>query len=154
MRERGFSIIRPFVSWYSEGVYIIDKSRKASVNVVRFIDCDDADGRTWLTNVFTASEYRNRGIATRLIEVAVDYCRKQQIEALYLFCNREHIPFYEKRGFVDIHSIRTDKYGNAEYTMMRKIPAFSAGERLAMRCRGENRRKNKNENEDSDNNTK
>lgn len=116
--DREFSVIRPFVSWYSKGVFIIDKSRKASVNVAKFIDCEDADGKTWLMNLFTESECRRRGIATRLIEAAKIYCNKHNVEALYLWCEKELIPFYEKRGFENIHQMKISASGLPMYIMV------------------------------------
>lgn len=124
------TITRPFVSWYTEGVHIIDPSRKASVEVARFIEGKEADGKTWLMNVYTAPEYRNRGMATRLIEAAKNYCRKKSVKALYVWCEMYKIPFYEKRGFRNIHKFGIQKDGTVVYSMVCPI------------CSGEGNRNN------------
>ena len=111
------TLTRPFVSWYTEGVHIIDPSRRASCEVARFIDCYQADGKTWLMNLFTAPECRNQGKATRLIETAKAYCLKKDVLALYLWCERDMIPFYERRGFENIHWTRVVN-GKPTYVLM------------------------------------
>ena len=112
------TLTRPFVSWYTEGVHIIDPSRRASCEVAKFIDCDQADGKTWLMNLYTAPECRNQGKATRLIEAAKAYCQKKDVRALYLLCENKMIPYYEKRGFENIHQMRVLKTGEVVYTMV------------------------------------
>ena len=111
------TLTRPFVSWYTEGVHIIDPSRRASCEVVKFIDCPQADGKTWLMNLYTAPECRNQGKATRLIEAAKVYCQKKDIHALYLCCEKDMIPFYERRGFENVHWTRVVN-GKATYVLM------------------------------------
>lgn len=100
------TLTRPFVSWYTEGVHIIDHSRRASCEVAKFIDGPQADGKTWLMNLYTAPECRKQGKATRLIEAAKNYCQKRGVRALYLVCEKDMIPFCEKRGFESIHWTR------------------------------------------------
>ena len=113
------TITAPFVSWYTEGVHIIDPSRKASLEVVKFIDgSKNPDDRTWLMNLYTAAECRNRGMATRLIETAKNYCRKKSVKALYVWCEMDKIPFYEKRGFRNIHKFGIQKDGTVVYSMV------------------------------------
>lgn len=97
------TLTRPFVSWYTEGVHIIDYSRRASCEVAKFIDGAQADGKTWLMNLYTAPECRKQGKATRLIEAAKSYCQRKDVRALYLCCEKGMIPFYERRGFENIH---------------------------------------------------
>lgn len=116
------SITRPFVSWYTKGVYIIDPSRQASVQVCQFIDCDNADGKTWLCNVFTEPSHRGAGLATRLIECAKRYCQRQGITSLYLWCTHAMIPFYKTCGFETINRPKPDSRGNLQYTMVCTIP--------------------------------
>lgn len=112
------TITRPFVSWYTEGVHIIDPTRMASVEVAKFIEVEEADGRTWLMNVYTAPECRNRGMATRLIEAAKNYCRKKNIKALYLWCEKKMMPFYRKRGFKDTRQFVIQADGMEGYIMV------------------------------------
>ena len=121
------TITEPFVSWYTEGVHIIDPSQKASLEVVKLIDdSKDPDDRTWLMNLYTAAEYRNKGMATRLIEAAKNYCRERSIKALYLWCELEMIPFYNKRGFRDTHQ-PIQEYGRTVYIMVCPISGKAKG---------------------------
>ena len=114
--KRDYSITRPFTSWYSEGVFIIDNTRKGSVRVKRSVDCKD-DGKTFLVDVFVSPEMRGQGIATKLIEAAKEYCKKKKVEELYLYCDNGMIPFYEKRGFENVHEMVQGVDGNPYYTM-------------------------------------
>lgn len=117
------SITRPFVSWYCQGVYIIDHSRKGSVQVCRFLeeDIDEAE-KVWLCNVYTAVPFRGRGIATRCIRAAIHYCQKHNIGALYLWCKKEMFGFYERFGFELAHHFRMNANGDPVYTMVCTIP--------------------------------
>lgn len=53
-----------------------------------------ADGQ-WLTGLLVAPAYRNRGLATRLVVKAVSTCRCP----VWLFCEQDLVPFYERLGF-------------------------------------------------------
>lgn len=117
------TITRPFTSWYCDCVFIIDATRKGSVQVGKYLDCDEADGKTYLCDVFVHPDYRNRGIATRLINAAKHYCQRKDIHSLYIFCRRSMMSFYEKRGFENIHQMRKGNDGIPLYTMVCPIPS-------------------------------
>lgn len=111
------TITHAFATWHTYGVFIIDKTRKGSAQIAKFVDCDDADGKTWLINLFVMPKYRRHGMATRIIETAKEYCLKRHIAALYLWCDKKMIPFYEKRGFEHLQTKFGSK-GNSTYIMV------------------------------------
>lgn len=112
------TITRPFVSWYCQGVYIIDPSRKGSVQVSKFIETDNADDKVWLTNVYVAKPFRHLGIATRCIKAARRYCQRKGIGALYLWCLKDMIKFYEQFGFETTSQHEKDLKGRMQYVMV------------------------------------
>lgn len=111
-------ITRPFVSWYSQGVFIVDISGVGSVQVCKLIESDDASDKTWLANVYVSKPFRCRGIATRLINAAKEYCRNNSIGALYLWCVKDMIKFYEQFGFETIGEVGYDSKGTRLYSMV------------------------------------
>lgn len=118
MSKEKVTITRPFVSWYSQGVYIIDASRAGSVQVCKFIEADDASDKTWLTNVYVAKPFRHKGIATRCINAAKRYCQRKGIGALYLWCVKDMIKFYEQFGFETTSEVDYDSKGTKQYSMV------------------------------------
>ncbi|MEY8381397.1 GNAT family N-acetyltransferase [Ileibacterium valens] len=51
--------------------------------------------------VETDPEYRHRGYASILMKEAIKDCREDSRSGIILTCKEEHIPFYEKLGFVN-----------------------------------------------------
>jgi predicted N-acetyltransferase YhbS len=93
------SVTRPFVSWYCVNQFIIAKNRQGSVRLSKFINHEQADGRTWLCDVYVERGFRHQGIAHRLIMAAIKVARKHGATALYLYCYKGMFPFYEAFGF-------------------------------------------------------
>ncbi len=56
--------------------------------------------------VYTEKEHRGKGIAGRLLETAVEECRKKGISPLYLVT--DHIGFYERYGWEFLCTVRSD----------------------------------------------
>lgn len=109
----------PFVSWYCQGVYIIDPSRQGSVQVSHSLECDvEDDDKTWLTNVYVAVLYRHKGIATRCINAAKQYCQDKGINKLYLWCSENMIEFYERFDFTNTNHTELDAKGRKQYFMV------------------------------------
>ncbi|HEX4489128.1 MAG TPA: GNAT family N-acetyltransferase [Terriglobales bacterium] len=50
-------------------------------------------------NVYTDPEYRRQGIARKLMEVIVEWCRKEGFANLFLHASHEGRPLYEGLGF-------------------------------------------------------
>tara|TARA_B100000683_G_scaffold277211_1_gene334534 strand:- start:2376 stop:2810 length:435 start_codon:yes stop_codon:yes gene_type:complete len=59
-----------------------------------------------IEDLFVLSEYRNKGIATKLIEHAIKYCKDYKVRKVSLTCQKDLVSFYQKRGFA--HDTQTD----------------------------------------------
>jgi GNAT superfamily N-acetyltransferase len=55
--------------------------------------------RATVLNVYTNPEYRRQGIARKLMEVMVEWCRNEGFATVFLHASREGRPLYEKLGF-------------------------------------------------------
>ncbi len=63
-----------------------------------------------LTNVFTYSSYRKKGIATKIISQLIDYCKELKISCIELTAKETKIEFYKNFGFC-----KKDLYGEIMY---------------------------------------
>lgn len=61
--------------------------------------------------VYTEEAYRGRGIAGRLLRMAVEECRKKGISPLYLVT--DHVGFYERYGWKFFCAVRSDDGGTS-----------------------------------------
>jgi GNAT superfamily N-acetyltransferase len=55
--------------------------------------------RATILNVYVYPRFRRQGIARRLMQTMVDWCREQQFAVVYLHASDEGRPLYEKMGF-------------------------------------------------------
>jgi GNAT superfamily N-acetyltransferase len=55
--------------------------------------------RVYLWNVYTYPEFRKRGLARRLTQHSIDYCRQQGHKILWLHASEFGRPIYESLGF-------------------------------------------------------
>ena len=55
--------------------------------------------RAYLLNFYTAPEARGRGLATQLLQHAVDECHQHSVRVITLHASRFGKPIYEKFGF-------------------------------------------------------
>jgi GNAT superfamily N-acetyltransferase len=55
--------------------------------------------RAYLLNFYTAPEARGRGLATQLLQHAVDECKKANVQVITLHASKFGRPIYEKFGF-------------------------------------------------------
>jgi GNAT superfamily N-acetyltransferase len=55
--------------------------------------------RAYLLNFYTAPEARGRGLATQLLEHAVEVCKKANVRVITLHASKFGKPIYEKFGF-------------------------------------------------------
>lgn len=58
-----------------------------------------ADYIGYLTNVFTLSGHRNRGVGTELLETMVAWARREDLDALIVWPSDRSISLYERCGF-------------------------------------------------------
>ena len=67
----------------------------------------DLTGRlAYLHSVYTLPEYRRRGLARRLVETAIDFCRAQGLRRLVLHASRDGRRLYEALGFAPTNEMR------------------------------------------------
>jgi GNAT superfamily N-acetyltransferase len=62
--------------------------------------------RPWIVNMFTEPEYRRRGLARRLLEEIVAWCRGQGFGVVALHASDEGRPLYESMGFTSSNEMR------------------------------------------------
>ena len=55
--------------------------------------------RAYLLNVYVYQEFRRQGVARRLMQVMVDWCRAQGFSTVWLHASDEGRPLYESMGF-------------------------------------------------------
>lgn len=62
--------------------------------------------RAWVVNMFTEPEDRRRGLARRLMQTILDWCRAEGMRFLYLHASGEGRPLYEGMGFIPNNEMR------------------------------------------------
>ena len=67
---------------------------------------DPRPQRAWVVNMFTEPEHRRRGLARRLMQAMVEWCRGQGMRCLYLHASDDGRPLYESMGFTSTHELR------------------------------------------------
>ena len=69
----------------------------------------------WLSALYVAPEYRNRGIGEKLIDTVITQCTKKKFRRVFLFIDSRNMEFlekfYKKRGWV-YYDEDTDSDGN------------------------------------------
>lgn len=61
---------------------------------------DPSPLRAYLLNVYVYPEFRRQGVARRLMQGMVDWCRAQGFATVWLHASDEGRPLYESMGFV------------------------------------------------------
>ena len=103
----------PYVKLYT---YSVDK------NIVAFIQYEDIYDRFELDNIYVLKEYRNRGIASSLMEFMINEGKKKKIINITLEVREDNtnaINLYKKYGFVE-KAIRNNYYDNCNGILMEK----------------------------------
>jgi GNAT superfamily N-acetyltransferase len=67
---------------------------------------DPAPRRAWILNVYTVPEFRRRGIARRLMETVVAWCREQGFRSVALHASQFGRGLYEQMGFRPTNEMR------------------------------------------------
>jgi GNAT superfamily N-acetyltransferase len=62
--------------------------------------------RAYLANVYTESAYRRNGIARRIIQTIVDWCRTEGLRMISLHASPYGRPLYESLGFEPTNEMR------------------------------------------------
>lgn len=59
-----------------------------------------------ILNVYTIDEFRRRGLARRLVEVAIRWCRENRVDTIVLHASPDGRGLYESMGFVATNEMR------------------------------------------------
>ncbi len=62
--------------------------------------------RGYILNVYTVPEHRKRGLARRLVEQILDYCREHDVRVVALHASDEGRSIYESLGFAESNEMR------------------------------------------------
>ncbi|HEX6290361.1 MAG TPA: GNAT family N-acetyltransferase [Herpetosiphonaceae bacterium] len=65
----------------------------------------EAEQLVYLTNVYVVPSWRNRGIGSRLLRIALEACRAADVETIILWPSRKSRPLYQRFGFVAPHTL-------------------------------------------------
>jgi GNAT superfamily N-acetyltransferase len=60
---------------------------------------DDRAERAWILNMYTEPRARRRGVAKRLMEAMIEWCRSRGFSMVSLHASSTGRPLYEKLGF-------------------------------------------------------
>ena len=60
---------------------------------------DPKPRRAWILNVYTEREYRRQGIARRVMETMIAWCRQAGFQSVSLHTSEDGRPLYESLGF-------------------------------------------------------
>ena len=67
---------------------------------------DPRPQRAWVVNMFTEVEHRRRGLARRLLETVLEWCRAEGMRFVYLHASDDGRPLYEGLGFTATNEMR------------------------------------------------
>ncbi|MDE3056719.1 MAG: GNAT family N-acetyltransferase [Bacteroidota bacterium] len=67
---------------------------------------DSSPKRPIIVNVYTEPEYRRRGIARKLMEMMIEWCRAQNFGSIMLHASDEGRRLYESLGFQQTNEMR------------------------------------------------
>jgi len=67
---------------------------------------DPRPQRAWVVNMFTEPEHRRRGLARRLMEAILEWCRAEGMRSLYLHASDDGRRLYESLGFEATNEMR------------------------------------------------
>jgi ribosomal protein S18 acetylase RimI-like enzyme len=62
--------------------------------------------RGYILNVYTEPEHRRQGLARRLVDACIGYCREQRLTAVVLHASEQGRSIYEGMGFKDTSEMR------------------------------------------------
>jgi GNAT superfamily N-acetyltransferase len=62
--------------------------------------------RAWIVNMYTEPSHRRQGIATRVMETIIEWCRAEGFTAVALHASKEGRTLYESFGFQPTNEMR------------------------------------------------
>lgn len=119
-------LINEFLKEFNQSIENIDDPFKKYIGymiddkIVAFLNYSLIYDRIEIEYIYTNNEYRNKGIATKLIEYLVDLGNKNNCLNITLevrCSNKTAINFYRKNGFNEV-SIRKNYYDNEDGILM------------------------------------
>lgn len=60
---------------------------------------DEVEAHAYLTNMYVREDRRGKGLGTRLLEAALEWCRANEIGSVILWPTERSRPLYERHGF-------------------------------------------------------
>ncbi len=66
--------------------------------------------RAYVANVYTAPEYRRKGISTLLLDKLVEEVKERGISYIWLWATEQGVSMYKKYGFKDLTAFTTMDY--------------------------------------------
>ncbi|MBZ0277198.1 MAG: GNAT family N-acetyltransferase [Anaerolineae bacterium] len=75
---------------------------------------DQEPYRGYILNVYTRPEYRQRGLARRLVETIIDWCSQRGIITVGLHASSQGRPIYEGLGFGSTNEMRLLLIGDGQ----------------------------------------
>jgi GNAT superfamily N-acetyltransferase len=99
---------RTYHHWFIDGVDGVAAGAGVSVNPFCPGPRYPRPRRAWILNVYTEPEFRRRGMAGRLVEAAIEWCRAEGIRAVYLHASDQGRRVYERMGFVSSNEMRLE----------------------------------------------
>lgn len=67
---------------------------------------DPIPKRAVIMNMYTDLAYRRRGLARKIVEAMINWCRKQGFGSVLLYASNDGRPLYEKLGFQQTNEMR------------------------------------------------
>ena len=67
---------------------------------------DPSPQRAWIVNMYTEPGYRRRGLARRLMDEMIGWCRGRRMTTVYLHASDEGRTLYESLGFTPTNEMR------------------------------------------------
>ncbi len=67
---------------------------------------DPRPRRPFVVNMYTETEHRRRGLARRLMDAMIAWCRREGFASLFLHASDEGRPLYEALGFEPTNEMR------------------------------------------------
>jgi GNAT superfamily N-acetyltransferase len=69
---------------------------------------DPQPRRAWVVNMYTEPAHRRHGLARRLMQAMLAWCRESGMSSLYLHASDEGRPLYASFGFVPTNEMRIE----------------------------------------------